>query len=273
MRLSRSSRTQRHRAVARTVAGLVFAIATTGCGLSLDEQTVPIPQEELPGDIRETTTTTTTTTIPATVPPSAPTTAPDLSIATTDPEAQTVVDLYYPRIGVSDEMYLFRAELGPTGDLDNLIDALTNPGPEAGALGLRTAIAEGLILDHELNRGVLEVDLDAEQYSRMPEYKKLQAIPQMVLSFSSYVPPGQGGIGQVSFSVDGEATSVNIPNEGTSNRGEGVAFEDFASLIRELDQQLQNPTTAPFNPGGTPAPNSSASTATTAPQAQTTAAP
>lgn len=243
-----------------TPAAVICLIALTGCGLPEESTVEQIPPGDIPAELLNSTTTSTTTT--TTSPPEPP---PTTTPPTTDPaDAPVPVDLYFTPPGVEDEMFAFRATIGPPGSILEITELLQNPPPAARAEDLRTAVRRDLITDITVDRGTAEVELNAQTFGFMAEDQKRRAIAQIVLTFTSYAPPGMGGIGQILFVVDGEPLPVILPGgRGISDPSEGVAFEDFA--IRIVEQPgTGSAAVGPPTPTGT-IPTSVATAATSEP--------
>lgn len=241
--------------LARRITVLVAAMAVplaVSCSLPADEQVTPIDADEL-GDLADPTTTTTTVP-PTTQPPGSTVAEPSTTTSTTVVQLpRESLRLFYT-VGTSDDMRRVVLDYPSPIELQDVVQALESPLAEVTAAGWRTAVRRNLVVDYQLDRATLNVQLDGGLFNAMTEEQRRRAIGQMVLTFTSFTPPDTGSIGFVAFFVDGAPISVFVPSlQSSSEAGEPVAYEDFDPLL-----------------GGTPvapatAPPTSQPTATSAP--------
>jgi hypothetical protein len=227
----------------RPAIGLVLATvlvtSAAACGVPTGDDTfTAIPPAEVPLGLAETTTTTTTlpTTLPTTTMAEAPgTTTPP---STTTPIRLDPVEIYFLTRG---RLQPLPRELPPGFSADQVADLLEEgPPPD---LTLDTLVQDGLIAGSFESRGVLTVELDAGTFARIPNTQQTEAIAQIVLTMISSLRR----VGQVNFTIDGEAISVKKGNSLLSEVGEPLSYEDYAML-------LANPT-PPADPTDTSAPS------------------
>jgi hypothetical protein len=219
----------------RVAALLALPLVLFGCNLPADEGVTPIAPDDLPLALANTTTTSTTTTTTTTVPPvtSEPVeTDPTTSTSSTLAVATAPVDLYYVR-RAADGMQPIIRQLAAPLSLDSVISQLQEPPPElVEGFNVRTALSDGLIGPHVLDRAVLTVSLNSAIFDAMSEDGQREAIAQMVLTFTSFAVPGAGNIGSVILQVDGVPIPVFKPADGTTSEpGAPVYFDDFSTLI------------------------------------------
>jgi hypothetical protein len=230
----------------RVAALLALPLVLIGCNLPADEGVTPIDPDDLPLALANTTTTSTTTTTTTTVPPvtSEPVeTDPTTTTSSTLAVATAPVDLYYVGRTV-DGMQLIIRQLPAPVSLDSVISQLQQPPPELDVFGVDTALREGLITGHVLERSVLTISLNSAVFDAMSEDDQREAIAQMVLTFTSFAVPGAGNIGSVIVQVDGVPIPVFKPADGTTGEpGAAVYFDDFSTLI--VGTTNTPPTTAP----------------------------
>jgi hypothetical protein len=148
-----------------------------------------------------------------------------------------------------------------------IIDQLENAPSGTGA-PLRTAVARNLINGFTVDRGLAVVDLDRGVLSRTNSSEQRRAIAQIALTLTLFTTP-DGGIGQVSFTVEGDAISVFVPARGANSEpGEPLAHSDFTSLVSGAPPTTSIPSTSTT----TTTPQSTTTSSTTIPST-TTAAP
>ena len=102
---------------------------------------------------------------------------------------------------------------------------------------LDTLIEDGLIVSAIESGGVLTVDLDPTIFDRVPSTQQTEAIGQIVLTMLGSLR----GIGQVTFTLGGEAVAVKKGNGQLSDVGEPLSYDAFANL-------LAAPRTSPTRP-------------------------
>jgi hypothetical protein len=258
------------------IRGLVVAGLLTGCGLPIDERVQTF--DEVPFDLATptTTSTTTTTTEPAT-PIGEPEEPEPVEETTTTIVRTTAVELFYV-LGARGDLQQITSSL-PTPVSDAvLIDQLENAPSGTGA-PLRSAVARNLINGFTVDRGRAVVDLDRGVLSRTNSSEQRRAIAQIALTLTLFTTP-DGGIGQVSFTVEGDAISVFVPARGANSEpGEPLAHSDFTSLVSGAPPTTTAPSTSTSSttpPTTTTPPTSSSSTTTTpqpSPSTTTTIAP
>ena len=215
----------------------VISLAVAACGLPTDERVTPYNVDDIPDQLTEqttTTTSTTTTTTTTTLPPptvpgeTAPPTAP--STTTTLPALVEPITVYYT-IGSSDDISPLEVNRRENPSTQEVVAALEST-TGLSALGLRTSVRPGLIMDVIPERGVATIVLDPTVLDRMSEAQQRRAIAQMVLTFTSFRTPDQGNIAFVTFESDGEPYVVFVPAfDDMSGPDDLLAFDDFADLI------------------------------------------
>lgn len=242
---------------ARVGVAVVAAVAIAACGISPDSGVTHIPAGDL-GDVTATTTTTTTTTttvVPETSPATSSTPSLPPETTTTSTTTTTIesvqswpVSVYYvPRGDDTTVKKVVVQQAEPT--VNDVLRLLSSPLPRVTELDLSTAVTPDLVASYDIQRRQTNLDLDPTAFERMTEAKLRQAIAQLVLTLTTFVPAEQGAIGAVSFSVGGEPISVIIPGEGQTDPGEPVVFGDFRSWI---DPPLDGPATTTAPPTTTP---------------------
>jgi hypothetical protein len=220
------------------VAPLAVAVGLIlgSCGFSGEGELEEI--DDVPFGLDQTTTSTSTTT---TTLPSSTTTSPDATIdPTTTLVATESVQVFWV-IGFDDlvsQSLQFPSPVQPRQVLARLEEGPPD-GPES--VGLRSEVRPGLVRDVTVDRGVAVVDLEGDVLDDLSNVEGRAAVGQMVLSLR--LP----GIGQVSFTTDGEPESVPVPsrNNELSGPGEALAFEDFAVLLATSPPTATTTTTAP----------------------------
>ena len=230
--------------VARRVGVLIAALAViTGglaaCGLPTDERVTPYNVDDIPDQLTEQTTTTTSTTTTTTTPttvvpqPTAPgeTAPPPPSSTTTTLPAQTEPITVYYTIGSSDDLSPLQVNRRENPSTQEVVAALEST-TGLSALGLRTSVRPGLIMNVIPERGVATIVLDPVVLDRMSEAQQRRAIAQMVLTFTRFQTPDQGNIAFVRFESEGDPYVVFVPAlDDMSGPDDLLAFEDFADMI------------------------------------------
>lgn len=216
-------------------------LLVAACALPIDERATPYDRDDLPAAIANTTTTSTTTTTPPTPPtPSSTTIAPTGSSEPTVPAPTTTttpgfatnaVDLYYT-VNFSDDMARLKRPLRDDVTITEIIDQLERPLSDVREDGLRTSVRRGMVTAPVIvDRGVATVSLDRDVVEGMSEPNFRRAVAQLVLTLTSFSTDDSGAIGRVRFEIDGDGLEVFVPAfGGSSERGQELAFEDFAIL-------------------------------------------
>jgi len=94
-------------------------------------------------------------------------------------------------------------------------------------IALDTLIRDGMIVSSVTEGGVLTVDLDPDTFDRVPSTQQTEAIGQIVLTMLSSLR----GVGQVTFTLGGEAIAVKKGNGQLSDVGEPLSYDDYANLL------------------------------------------
>jgi spore germination protein GerM len=223
-----------------------LALVLAGCGYEGSSDVRRLPSDELFGldqtTTTSTTTTTTTTTTTAPPPPAASvetTTATAVTIAmttTTTALATETVRLFF----LDDEQLTSVTQnISSPARVRRVLEAL-EAGPIAGpaTVGLTTAVPQGIVNTALARSGVAEVDLVGEVYDLVPPDEQLPAVAQIVLTLTQ-----RPGIGQVSFTLDGEPLRVRLGNGQTTDvAGQPVSADDYAILLDD-DGSITPPTT------------------------------
>ena len=252
-----------NRTTRRAIGAIGLAGLLAGCGLPIDERVQTF--DEVPFDLATPTTTSTTTT--TTEPPvREPEESEPVEETTTTIVRTTAVELFYV-LGARGDLQQITSSLpAPVSDAV-IIDQLENAPSGTGA-PLRTAVARNLINGFTVDRGLAVVDLDRGVLSRTNSSEQRRAIAQIALTLTLFTTP-DGGIGQVSFTVEGDAISVFVPARGANSEpGEPLAHSDFTSLVSGAPPTTSIPSTTT----STTTPLTTTSSSTTIPST-TTAAP
>lgn len=243
--------------LARRVTVLVAAMAAplaVSCSLPADEQVTPVDADEL-GDLADPTTTTTTTTVPPTTAPGSSVAEPSTTTTTTVLQLPTESLRLFYTVGTSDDVKRVVLDYPIPVLLRDVVQALEAPVAEVTSAGLRTAVRRNLVVDYQLDRATLNVQLDGALFDAMTEEQRRRSIGQMVLTFTSFTPPDTGSISFVVFFIDANPISVFLPRtQSLSEAGAPVAFEDFRALLGNT----------PVVPGSEPAATEASTVAPTA---------
>ncbi len=235
---------------------IVFALGATAlsvvaaCGIGGDGELQQIGSDDLAGLDQTTTSTTTTTVIPTTVALTASRpvgSSTSTTGATTSTIATEPVELYFVAGGVLESV---SQDLTRGVSLGRVLTALESgpPPPDVG-VGLTSDLPIGLTRGvTELGTGVATVDLVGELFEDIPGgVEQRRAIAQIVLTLTM-----RPGIGQVSFTLDGEPLSVPKLGNVLSDPGEPVARNDYESLLDQADVFATDPpTTTTMSPTST----------------------
>lgn len=210
-------------------------LALAGCGLPLDDRVQPY--DDVPFDLGGPT----TTTVPEAT---TTTTAVDPQITTTTIVRTVPVDVVYVLGGGA----LQRVTLALPSPVSNrlLIEQLESP-PADGSTLLRTEVDPGLVNGFSVERGLATVSLNRGVLQRLGSLEQRRAIAQLVLTLTLFTTD-EGGIGQVTFTVEATPISVFVPSRGSNSEpGEPLAFVDFAVLLADA----ATPTTSTTISGST----------------------
>lgn len=234
------------------------------CSLPPDERVTRLDADELgPELVNPTTTTTTTvpaTTVPTTTDPSA--SLPDTTTTSTTVEvAVTELQRVAYTLGSSDTLDRIGLQLRSPVSFVAIRTELVSPRPEVRALGLATAVPDGLVSGFVFDEETvtLTISLDADAFGALTESRRRRAIGQLVLTYTSFAPVDSGAIGFVNFAIDDAPISVFVPRTGgSSEEGQPLSFADFAPLLGDAsgDPDETTPPTTP--PTTSPAPATSA---------------
>ncbi len=203
---------------------------TAGCGIGGGSNLQQIRSEDLAGLDQTTTSTTTTTTTTATTLPIDTAAGTTTIASTTSTVATEQIELYYVAGSVLEYVTqdAFRG-ITPFGVLRALE---SGPPPPAVAVGLTSALPAGVTRGViESGTGVATVDLVGDIFENIEGGdEQRRAIAQIVLTLTR-----RPGIGQVSFTLDGE--DLPVPKRGNvlSEPGEPVARQDYESLLEQAD--------------------------------------
>jgi spore germination protein GerM len=227
---------------------IVIAVVSTSCGVSGDDQLQTLDQEALLGLDETTTTSTSTTTIPSSVPTEESTAMSTTTIAIA---AESVV-LYFVD---GNRLQPVTIELAGTATPSRVIQALMTTRPSgAMGIGLRTLLPPGLINELDApGTGEVTVDLAAEPFNRIDSTDQRAAIGQIVMTLVN-----RPGIGQVRFTLDGAPIRVPRRDGVSSDLGDLVYFNDYASLLDEVEVEETTTTTTAAPPVTTPPPSTAA---------------
>lgn len=246
-----------NRQIRSVVAMLCATTVLAACGLRLDERVQPF--DDVPYDLDAPSTTTTS--------------APEVPVTTTPGSEQTTTTIVETRpvdvvylLGSSGELQPITVAL-PTPVSDRLIiEQLVSP-PMGTGIPLRTEVERGLITGFVVDRGLAVVDLSPSVIARLSSLEQRRAVAQIVLTLTLFTTT-EGGIGQVSFTVDDDPISVYVPSRGeNSEPGEPLAWSDYSSLIAGAPETTS---TTVARTTSTTSPSPSTSTTTLVPATSTT---
>jgi hypothetical protein len=215
-----------------SVLALLLSSLLIACGVNAGESFETIAPQEIPFGLDQPLTTaqsTTTTTIePGDT--DAPGTLP--SPVQTEP-----VNIYFV-LGL-DRLQRLTVQFASPVELLQVLALLADGPPSEQSIGLRSAVRAGLVVDLFSERGVAQVDLRGSVLNQLSPRDQRLAIAQIVLS----VLGSARGVGQVSFTIDGEPAEIGIPPDYTlSQPGEPLAFADFESLLSGRPAETFPPT-------------------------------
>lgn len=216
----------RRRLLVTVGATAVVAAAAGACGVPRESDFDPFGPDEPFG---VSTTTTTSTTVPTTS-PGAPETVTAATVTgpvtTSTLVATEPVQLYFV---VDTALTNVSRELARPASLNQVVAALEE-GPPTGTpgAGLVSLITPDLITNVVEGDGQARVDLNTEVLSEIDTTDQRLVVAQLVLTLG--VRPG---VGQVSFSSDGDPLAVPVPSRGNllSEPGEPLSRDDFAPLL------------------------------------------
>jgi hypothetical protein len=197
---------------------IVATVVVAACGVPTGDDTFgAIPPDEIQFDL-DATSTTTTSTSTTTTPPTPETTA----LETTTTIRLEPVEIYFLSRG---RLQPVPYDLPPGYSAGQVADVL-EAGPPSGA-ALDTLIEDGLIVSSVESGGVLTVDLDAGIFDRIPSQRQTEAIGQIVMTMVSSLRR----VGQVTFTLEGEAIPVKKGNGLSSEVGQALSYDDYANLL------------------------------------------
>jgi hypothetical protein len=204
---------------------MLIAIAAlgllAGCGVSAGESFETIAPQEIPFGLDQPLSTAASTTT-TTEPPE----DPDGATPTTSPVQTEPVNVYFV-LGL-DRLQRLTVQFASPVELLQVLALLADGPPSEQSIGLRSAVRSGLVVDLFSERGVAQVDLQGSVLNQLVPRDQRLAIAQIVLS----VLGSARGVGQVSFTIDGEPAEIGIPPDYTlSQPGQPLTFADFDSLL------------------------------------------
>jgi len=202
----------------RRVVALLLVLTVAGCGVPRESEVIEIPMSDLPAELnRQPTTTTTSTTV-----------AEDTSAKETQqPESEVLsepVELYYIS---NDRLVATTQSIVSPATTSQVLAALT-AGPPTGenGFGLRSALPNDLNAEIEISKGVAQINTTSEFLNGLSPIDQRLAIAQLVLTFTR-----RPGVGQVTFTVDGQNVAVPRGRGDLAKPGTTVSFDDYSSLI------------------------------------------
>jgi hypothetical protein len=216
----------RRRLVLLTVAA-VLAVVAAACGVDDSSDFRPLSPADV-AELQATSSTTTTSTTSTTTPPPT-TTTPETTLTvleTTTTLAPTEpVELFY----VSGELlqpveFPLTVDPGPEQVLEALVAGLDTLG--LAATGLRSAIPAGAQFSVSVNAGIAYVEMSSESLTQVATDGRLQ-FGQIVLTLVNNVR----GIGQVKFSVDGSAITIEGGDGSQIDASSSASRDDYIELV------------------------------------------
>jgi spore germination protein GerM len=202
----------------RRLVSLLLVLTITSCGVPREGEVIAIPMSELPLELNQQPTTTTTTT----------TIAENASAKESQQPASEVlsepVELYY----ISDDRLVATTQSIVSPATTSQVLAALIAGPPIGdnGRGLRSALPNNLNAEIEISKGVAQINTTSEFLNGLSPIDQRLAIAQLVLTFTR-----RPGVGQVTFTVDGQSVAVPRGRGDLAKPGSTVSFDDYSSLI------------------------------------------
>ena len=205
----------------RRLVSLLLVLTITSCGVPREGEVIAIPMSELPLELNQQPTTTTTST----------TVAENASAKESQQPASEVlsepVELYY----ISDDRLVATTQSIVSPATTSQVLAALIAGPPIGdnGRGLRSALPNNLNAEIEISKGVAQINTTSEFLNGLSPIDQRLAIAQLVLTFTR-----RPGVGQVTFTVDGQSVAVPRGRGDLAKPGSTVSFDDYSSLIVAL---------------------------------------
>jgi len=202
----------------RRLVSLLLVLTITSCGVPREGEVIAIPMSELPLELNQQPTTTTTST----------TVAENASAKESQQPASEVlsepVELYY----ISDDRLVATTQSIVSPATTSQVLAALIAGPPIGdnGRGLRSALPNNLNAEIEISKGVAQINTNSEFLNGLSPIDQRLAIAQLVLTFTR-----RPGVGQVTFTVDGQSVAVPRGRGDLAKPGSTVSFDDYSSLI------------------------------------------
>jgi hypothetical protein len=228
---------------------MLLPFSLIACGVNAGESFETIAPQEIPFGLDQPLSTGPSTTSTTIAPSGTDASGPIPSPVQTEP-----VNVYFV-LGL-DRLQRLTVQFASPVELLQVLALLADGPPVEQSIGLRSAVRTGLVVDLFSERGVAQVDLRGSVLNQLSPRDQRLAIAQIVLS----VLGSARGVGQVSFTIDGEPAEIGIPPDYTLSRpGEPLAFADFESLLtgRPGDSLVVPP--AEIDSGPNPEPNADGS--------------
>jgi len=202
----------------RRLVSLLLVLTITSCGVPREGEVIAIPMSELPLELNQLPTTTTTST----------TVAENASAKESQQPASEVlsepVELYY----ISDDRLVATTQSIVSPATTSQVLAALIAGPPIGdnGRGLRSALPNNLNAEIKISKGVAQINTTSEFLNGLSPIDQRLAIAQLVLTFTR-----RPGVGQVTFTVDGQSVAVPRGRGDLAKPGSTVSFDDYSSLI------------------------------------------
>lgn len=222
------------------VASILLCALGAACGLGGDGELERVDSADLFGldetTTSSTTSTTTTTTIPTMV------TATSVVVDPTAGSTSTTIATESVELFFLDGSRLTRVsiELAQEPSASRVMAALEE-GPPSGevGIGLQSVVPRNLVNSvMESGEGFASVDLANGPFDSIDQVDQRLAIAQIVLTLTR-----RPGIGQVTFTVDGDPLAVPGRDNVQTQPGEAVSRQDYESLLSQVDAESPAPTT------------------------------
>ena len=193
---------------------LMLASLLAGCGVAREGDFSAIDNAEIPLSLSQAATTTIATTTTTTI-------APELD---SSQMVNELVDLYF--ILGAGLLKVQTNVVSPASPAQALRLLGAGPLNDPSYVGLRSAIPQSFEADVEVNRGVATVSAPPSFLRALAPSDQRLAIAQIVATLTS-----RPGIGQVTFTVDGNPIAVPRGRGDLVAAGTPVTFDDYAMLI------------------------------------------